>query len=223
MSLPLLQMDHAGRTYGTVAPVTALRDADFQIEVGEFVSITGASGSGKSTLLNLLGLLDRPTSGRYVIEGLDTTKLSETERTWLRGTWFGFVFQAFHLLADRTVTENVELGMLYAGTTRTVRSMRAAGAVDRVGLGHRASAMPTTLSGGERQRVAIARALASQPKVLLCDEPTGNLDRDMSFSILDLLHDVHNSGLTVLVVTHDPEVAARADRTITVSDGVVSA
>lgn len=222
MSTELLRMDHAGRTYGTTVPVHALRDADFLVRSGEFVSITGASGSGKSTLLNLLGLLDRPTSGAYLIGGTDTAALSEAERTWLRATWFGFIFQAFHLLADRNVIENVELGMLYTGIPRATRVERAREAIERVRLGHRAGAMPTTLSGGERQRVAIARALAAHPKVLLCDEPTGNLDHDTSMSVLDLLDELHTGGLTVLVVTHDREIAGRADRSISVADGVVS-
>lgn len=222
MTSGLLHVDQVERTYGGAAPVHALRQATFEVAPGDFVAITGASGSGKSTLLNVLGLLDHPTSGNYFVDGVDTTSLTESQRTFLRGTHFGFVFQAFHLLADRSVIDNVGLSMLYQAIPRANRTERALDAIERVGLGHRTHAMPTTLSGGERQRVAVARALAARPQVLLCDEPTGNLDRETSDQILDLLTELNNDGLTVLVVTHDDDVASRARHTITVSDGVVT-
>ncbi len=222
MTAPLLSLENAGKTYGTLAPVNAMRNVQLKIMASEFVSIMGASGSGKSTLLNILGLLDRLSYGRYLVDGNDTAALNEYERTSLRATLFGFVFQAFHLLPDRSTRENVELGMLYQAVPRNERALRASEALEHVQLAHRSDAMPTTLSGGERQRVAIARALASEPKILLCDEPTGNLDHDTSESILDLLGELHHNGLTVVVVTHDLVVAHRAQRAITVVDGTVA-
>jgi len=187
------------------------------IEPGESVAVVGPSGSGKSTLLNILGLLDRPTEGDYLIGGMSTADLGETSRTALRAHTFGFVFQAFHLLEDRDVVRNVELGMLYGPTRPTERRIRAEAAVKRVGLSRRAAAMPGTLSGGERQRVAIARAIASQPRVLLCDEPSGNLDTANAEAVLDLLLMLNQEGVTLIVVTHDRRFLERlaVTRTIT--------
>ena len=172
-------------------------------------------------MLNVLGLLDRPTSGRYELEGTDVTSIPETARTAIRARWIGFVFQAFHLLPYRTAQENVAIAMLYTGTARAERSRVAAAALDRVGLSHRRHALPTTLSGGERQRVAIARALAARPRLLLCDEPTGNLDSATATTVLDLVDELHGDGMTVVLITHDAQVAARASRTITMKDGKV--
>jgi putative ABC transport system ATP-binding protein len=210
------------RTYEGVAPVMALRPSTFTISQGELVGIVGRSGSGKSTLLNILGLLDQPTGGTYVIRGIDTGSLNEIERTSLRSWHFGFVFQQFHLLNDRSATENVELGLLYRGSTKLDRRQRALEALDRVGMLHRQDAIPSTLSGGEKQRVAIARAISQSPHVLLCDEPTGNIDQANSDRIIELLKDINEHGVTVVIVTHDQDIASKLPRLFTVSDGNIS-
>jgi len=199
--------------------VLALRGVDMDIRRGDFVSIMGPSGSGKSTLLNVVGLLDTPTVGRYELAGVDTAGLTDKARTRLRGRELGFVFQSFHLLPRRTVFENVLLGMSYSGILRGERAERAARALDRMGLTHRAGFYPPTLSGGERQRVALARAVASTPSVLLADEPTGNLDKATSGGVVDLLGELNTDGLTVVVVTHDSTVAQAARRRYTMDDG----
>ncbi|WP_425558554.1 ABC transporter ATP-binding protein [Catenulispora subtropica] len=217
---PVLELRGLTRTYHGPPPVQALRSADLTVEEGEYVAIIGPSGSGKSTLLNLLGLLDRPTEGRLFLDGLDTTVLSERDRTALRGRRIGFVFQAFHLLPHRTAVENVMMAQLY--TDRRRRNERrddAVAALQAVELGHRLAALPSTLSGGERQRVAIARALVNKPRLVLADEPTGNLDTVTAAKVLDLLDELVASGLTLMVITHDPTVAARAHRTVTIRDG----
>jgi putative ABC transport system ATP-binding protein len=185
------------------------------------VAVAGRSGSGKSTLLNVLGLLDRPTQGRYLVRGVDTSKLGESALTSLRAREFGFVFQTFHLLAERTAAENAELGLLYRGIGARQRRATACEALERVGLGHRLAALPGTLSGGERQRVAIARALAQRPRVLLCDEPTGNLDRRSADVVTGMLAGLAAEGLTVIVVTHDPQIAESMARCLDIDDGVV--
>jgi putative ABC transport system ATP-binding protein len=171
----------------------------------------------------LVGLLDRPTAGSLRLNGVDVGALSERDRTALRGRRIGFVFQSFHLLPYRTATENVMLALTYDGTHRGHRRAAAHAALHRVGLDHRRDALPTTMSGGERQRVAIARALVSNPALLLCDEPTGNLDSATAGAILDLLAELHAAGLTILVITHDPVVARHADRIITILDGTLDA
>lgn len=183
--------------------------------------MVGPSGSGKSTFLNIAGLLDAPTEGRYLLDGIDTGALRDGDRTALRGRRIGFVFQSFHLLPHRSARENVQLAMVYNDTPRGERAGRAREALEQVGLGHRLDAAPTRLSGGERQRVAIARALVSRPSLLLCDEPTGNLDSKNAESVLVLLEELHRSGMTVLVITHDPAVAARGARTVAIRDGVL--
>jgi putative ABC transport system ATP-binding protein len=208
-------------TYPGPPPVTAVRGCDLVIRSGEFVAVTGASGSGKSSLLNVMGLLDEPTAGHYLIDGLDVAHLSDTERTAVRARQIGFVFQAFHLIAHRTAVENVTLGLLYSQVRRRDRLPRAQAALARVGLAHRMDALPSTLSGGEQQRVAIARALACQPSLLLCDEPTGNLDSATTDSMLDLLTELNTSGVTLVVVTHEQVVAARAQRVLRMLDGVL--
>ena len=219
---PLIDLAQVGRVFGDgEAAVHALSDATLQIYRGDYLSIMGPSGSGKSTLLNIMALLDRQTSGNYRFDGVDTQRLSEGQRTGLRAHRIGFVFQAFHLLAHRNVTENVMLSMLYNRTSRSSRRALALEALERVGLGHRAGFVPTKLSGGERQRVAIARAIAPRPTVLLCDEPTGNLDQVTGRSILDLFDELRAGGLTVVVVTHDPRVGLQADRIVEVEDGMV--
>ncbi|MEU9862922.1 ABC transporter ATP-binding protein [Streptomyces sp. NPDC047971] len=209
-------------TYPGPPPVTALRPCELVVGKGEFITIVGPSGSGKSTFLNVAGLLDAPTGGSYLLDGIDTAGLRDGDRTALRGRRIGFVFQSFHLLPHRSATENVMLSMVYSAVPRAERRARARASLERVGLGHRVDALPGRLSGGERQRVAIARALAGRPSLLLCDEPTGNLDSDNAESVLGLLAELHASGMTIVVITHDAEVAARGERTVTIRDGVLS-
>lgn len=219
---PVVSVVGLGRRFDGSPPVDALRSVDLRVGFGDYVSIVGPSGSGKSTLLNVLGLLDRPTSGTYELDSMDVSRLSEAERTAVRGQRIGFVFQAFHLLPHRTVLENVALAQIYNKVPVRERTERARAALERVGLGHRIDFSPTTLSGGERQRVAIARALAGAPAILLGDEPTGNLDSATTRSLLDLFDELHAEGLTLVVITHDPEVSARAARTVTMRDGVLT-
>lgn len=218
---PVVALRGVGLTYPGPPPVPALRPSDLVVASGEYVAVTGPSGSGKSTLLNVLGLLDRPTSGSYLLDGTDVTVLREVDRTAIRARRIGFVFQAFHLLPHRTAVENVALALLYTGTRRADRHRVATEALDRVGLGHRRHALPTTLSGGERQRVAVARALAGRPSLLLCDEPTGNLDSSTAAGVLELVDELHRDGMTVVLITHDPQVAGRADRSISIKDGSI--
>jgi putative ABC transport system ATP-binding protein len=215
----VVRLDGVWRSFPGPPTVDAVRGIDLTIRRGDYLSIVGPSGSGKSTLLHLLGLLDRPTKGTYHLDGIDTANLRETDRAVLRGGRIGFVFQAFHLLAHRTVVENVLLSMVYSGVARAERRERAVDAVTRVGLAHRIQAAPTTLSGGERQRVAIARALAARPSLLLADEPTGNLDSATSATILDLFDELHADGLTLAVITHDDAVSRRAQRRVRLVDG----
>ncbi|WP_199037932.1 ABC transporter ATP-binding protein [Glycomyces salinus] len=209
-------------TYPGPPPVEALRPVELRVETGEYVAIVGPSGSGKSTLLNLLGLLDAPTTGTYFLDGHDTSKLSESKRTGLRAAKIGFIFQSFHLMAHRTATENVAMALVYRGVPRRRRKQIARAKLELVGLGHRLDAVPTTLSGGERQRVAIARALATDPSLLLCDEPTGNLDSATADAVLATIDELHGRGLTILMITHDHDVAERAERAVTIRDGRLS-
>jgi putative ABC transport system ATP-binding protein len=220
---PVIRLRSVALTYPGPPEVWALRPTDLTIDAGDYVAVVGPSGSGKSTLLNVLGLLDRPTSGTYELDGIDVGGLTDGRRTSLRGARVGFVFQAFHLLPHRSALENVALAQLYTGTKRRERELAALAALDRVGLGHRIDALPTTLSGGERQRVAIARALAVRPSLLLCDEPTGNLDTETGATVLDLMGDLHLAGMTLIVVTHDDAAAARAQRVLHMRDGVLTA
>ena len=223
MSEALIHLEGVGRTFRSgEIEVHALRQADLRIDEGDYLSIVGPSGSGKSTLLNVIALLDRHTSGVYRFEGADVTEMSEGARTGLRAHRIGFVFQAFHLLAHRTVTENVVLSMLYNNVRPKERRPRALAALERVNLGHRADFLPIRLSGGERQRVAIARAIVTDPAILICDEPTGNLDSASTESILELFGRLRSDGLTLLVVTHDQTVSARADRIISMRDGYLT-
>jgi len=222
MTAPVIELRGLARTYPGAPPVHALRPADLVIEAGDYVAVTGPSGSGKSTLLHLLGLLDAPTAGSYLLDGLDTSALSDRDRSALRGRRIGIVFQAFHLLPYRTALENVLLAELYNQTPRSARLEAAAGALGEVGLGHRLDALPTTLSGGESQRVAIARALVNRPSLVLCDEPTGNLDSRNAAALMELLDQLNADGLTIVVITHDAGVAAHAGRTVAISDGSLS-
>jgi putative ABC transport system ATP-binding protein len=222
MTAPVMELRGLARTYPGPPPVHALRPADLVIEEGDYVAVTGPSGSGKSTLLHLLGLLDSPTAGSYLLDGLDTSTLPDRDRSALRGRRIGIVFQAFHLLAYRTALENVQIAELYNQTSRSARLRAAIDALTAVGLGHRLDALPTTLSGGECQRVAIARALVNGPSLLLCDEPTGNLDSRNAASLMELLDQLNSGGLTIVIITHDAAVAAHAGRTVTISDGILS-
>lgn len=217
-----LVLEGIERTYPGAVEVHALRSVSLAIEEGELISVAGRSGSGKSTFLNVLGLLDRPTGGRYSVRGVDASCLGEAALTTLRSRQFGFVFQQYHMMADRTALENAELGLLYRATPRQQRRAHAREALERVGLEHRLEALPGTMSGGERQRVAIARALCQRPRALLCDEPTGNLDQENSEMIIDLLSELHRDGLTIIVVTHDPSIAQRMPRQLHVQDGIVT-
>ncbi|MEJ3748577.1 ABC transporter ATP-binding protein [Actinomycetes bacterium KLBMP 9797] len=216
---PLLVLDRVALTYPGPPPVVALHPTDLRVEAGDYLAIVGPSGSGKSTLLNILGLLDRPTAGRYHFAGVDVATLSEAARTALRGQRIGFVFQSFHLIPYRSAAENVELGQLYTRVPRAARVRDAEVGLGAVGLSHRGHALPTTLSGGESQRVAIARALVGAPALLLCDEPTGNLDTATAAGILDLLARLHATGVTIVIITHDPAVARRAGRVVAIRDG----
>jgi ABC-type lipoprotein export system ATPase subunit len=216
---PVVELKGLGLTYDSVPPVHALRDVDLVINRGDFVAVVGPSGSGKSTLLNVLGCLDRQTSGTYLIDGIDVAALGDRERAALRGQRIGFVFQTFHLLSHRSAVDNVMLAEVYLGVSRNGRRDRALTALDRVGLADRADFLPTRLSGGQRQRVAIARALMGPPSFLLCDEPTGNLDSANTASVLRLFEELGEDGLTLVVVTHDENVAALAQREVRIVDG----
>ena len=198
-----------------------LRDVDMEIADGEFVAIMGASGSGKSTLLNILGILDDYDSGEYWLGDTLIRKLSESKGAAYRNKFIGFVFQSFNLLPFKTALENVALPLYYQGVSRRKRNQIAAQYLERVGLRDWAEHTPSEMSGGQKQRVAIARALIAKPRLILADEPTGALDSETSKQIMDLLSEIHRSGITVLVVTHDPEVAARTQRTIRLKDGKV--
>lgn len=216
---PAVELVAVTKTYPGVLPVEALIDVDLRIDSGDYVAVMGPSGSGKSTLLNVLGLLDEPTGGEYRLAGLPTASLSERQRCGLRAHEIGFVFQSFHLVGYRTAVENVETGLLYQGWSRRRRREAAIEVIERVGLGERMWAIPPELSGGERQRVAIARALVRHPTLILCDEPTGNLDTATGERILDLLDELHADGMTIVVITHDADVANRARRHLELHDG----
>jgi len=210
-----------GKVYspGTEAEVTALRDVDLRIGSGEFVAIMGPSGSGKSTLMNLLGCLDTPSSGTYLCAGVDVATLDAEERAALRLEKIGFVFQGFNLLPRMNALENVAMPMGYANIQREERLQRARDALEAVGLGERAGHRPSELSGGQQQRVAIARALVTRPSLLLADEPTGNLDSTSTADVLGLLDDLHADGNTIVLITHEHDVSARAQREVHMRDG----
>jgi macrolide transport system ATP-binding/permease protein len=218
----VLELRKVSKQYGSEPAVHALVDVDLSVDRGEWLSITGPSGSGKSTLLNIIGCLDRPTSGSYFIDGINTAKLTDKERAGLRSQRIGFVFQSFYLLPYRTVLENVMLAEVYRKQPGSGRRARALAAIERVGLSHRADFSPMKLSGGEKQRVAIARALVGSPSLLLCDEPTGNLDSKSSAALLDLFEKLNQDGITLVIVTHDENVAGRAARRVHVVDGSVT-
>lgn len=221
-SVPVVQLRGVGKQFGTEPPVNALIDVDLQVDPGEWLAIVGPSGSGKSTLLNILGCLDHQTSGQYLLNGIDAEQLTDKERAGLRARSIGFVFQVFRLLSHRTVLENVMLAEVYRKQPVQGRVERAEAALERVGMMHRADYLPTRLSGGESQRVAIARAYVGGPSLLLCDEPTGNLDSFTSATILDLFAGLNRLGLTLVMITHDPSIAEAAGRQVRIVDGVLT-
>jgi putative ABC transport system ATP-binding protein len=216
---PVLQLDHVAKTYGSDPPVAALQGVSFEIASGELVAIVGPSGSGKSTLLHLMGTLERPTSGRVRVTGLDVSELSDRELATVRATRIGFVFQQFFLAEHSTVLDNVADGLLYAGVPGEERREQAADALAAVGLGERLKSRPMQLSGGERQRVAIARALVGSPAIVLADEPTGNLDSATGEQIMALIEELHRRGATIVVITHEHAIADRCPRCIQLLDG----
>jgi putative ABC transport system ATP-binding protein len=220
---PVLEVEQVTKIYPGDPPVTALRGVSFAVSQGELVGVVGPSGSGKSTLLHLMGTLDRATAGTVRIDGFDVDRHSDRELAALRATRIGFVFQQFFLAEYRTALDNVADGLLYAGAPQNERRALALDALDAVGMGSRPYARPTQLSGGQRQRVAIARALAGHPAIVLADEPTGNLDQATGRSVLRLLQELHDTGVTIVVITHDRAVADRMDRRIDMLDGFIVA
>ena len=220
---PVLELDGVDKVYPGEPVVRALSGVTFAVRPGELVAIVGPSGCGKSTLLHVMGTLDRPSAGRLRITGVDVAELPDAVLAALRARSIGFVFQQFYLAEYETVLENVGDGLLYAGVPAAERHARAQEALDRVGLSHRAGFRPPKLSGGERQRVAIARALVGRPAIVLADEPTGNLDSTASGAILDLLEELNGDGATIIVVTHNHEIAERLPRRVTLRDGQIEA
>ncbi|MGH8903970.1 MAG: ABC transporter ATP-binding protein [Egibacteraceae bacterium] len=217
----MIRLDGITKTYRTgEIEVQALRGIDLVVEKGDFVAIMGPSGSGKSTLMNIIGCLDLPTTGRYHLDGVDVDQLSEVQLAEIRNRKIGFVFQSFNLIPRTSATQNVELPLVYA-EERHDRRKRAMGALEMVGLANRARHQPSELSGGQQQRVAIARALVTQPAILLADEPTGNLDSESSVEIMKLLVELNDSGRTVVLITHEEDIAAFAKRVIRMRDGLI--
>ncbi len=219
---PLIQLSAVTKAFLTDEVETrALSGIDMEIRTGEYVSIAGPSGCGKSTLLAILGLLDSPTGGRYLLRGQPVESLNLVERSRIRNREIGFIFQSFNLIGDLTVAENVELPLTYRGLSELERKKRMGQALERVEMSHRRNHYPAQLSGGQQQRVAVARALAGTPAILLADEPTGNLDSSNGQAVMDLLSELHSTGATICIVTHDPRFAGYAQRTINLLDGSI--
>ncbi len=219
----MLHMKDVSKVYRTAMVEThALRELTLEVRDGEFVAVTGPSGSGKTTFLNIAGLLEELTAGAYLLDGVDVGKLDDRARSRLRNEKIGFVFQSFNLIPDLDLFDNVDVPLRYRGLTRADRRRRIEGALERVGLASRIRHFPAELSGGQQQRVAIARAIAGDPKVLLADEPTGNLDSQMAREVMQLLEELNAQGTVVVIVTHDPEIAARAQRNVHIVDGVAT-
>ena len=221
MTQPLLELENVSRVYGEEVEVYALRDVSLQILPGDFMSIVGPSGSGKSTMLGLLGVLDLPTSGTIRIAGQDVSELQDATRSRLRGDSIGFVFQQFHLIPHLTALGNVETALLYRDMRPKERHERAYAALEQLGLAKRAEHRPVQMSGGEQQRVALARAIVTDPLMILADEPTGALDSATTKQVMELFVELHRQGMTVVLVTHDPNIAAYAERVVSFSDGVI--
>ncbi|HEV7632082.1 MAG TPA: ABC transporter ATP-binding protein [Steroidobacteraceae bacterium] len=218
----MLKMTHLSKVYRTeVVETHALRDFSIDVKEGEFVAVTGPSGSGKTTFLTIAGLLEEFTAGSYLLDGVDVRGMNDNQRSRLRNEKIGFIFQAFNLIPDLNVADNIEVPLRYRRMNGAERRKRVNDALERVGLTARIKHYPAELSGGQQQRVAIARALAGSPRLLLADEPTGNLDTHMARGVMELLEDLHRGGATIAMVTHDPELAARAQREVHIVDGQV--
>jgi putative ABC transport system ATP-binding protein len=216
----MLKMTHLSKVYRTeVVETYALRDFSINVREGEFVAVTGPSGSGKTTFLTIAGLLETFSGGEYLLDNVNVSGLNDNQRSKIRNEKIGFIFQAFNLIPDLNVFDNVEVPLRYRGMKATERKQRIMDSLERVGLASRLKHYPAELSGGQQQRVAIARALAGSPRLLLADEPTGNLDTQMARGVLELLEDIHREGATIVMVTHDPELAARAQRNVHIIDG----